>query len=503
MIHTEPAQLPPSGLAGLDAGWSRLVDAVDADGVRRRWHVLDSWTGDGDPRLTLLCVHGNPSWSYLFRELLRTAPSDIRVVAVDHLDMGFSERTGTLRRLDRRVDDLDAVARALDVTGPVVTVAHDWGGPISLGWAQRHLDRLRGVVLLNTAVHQPAGSPAPGLIRLVRSRPMLRPVTTATTAFVRGAFALSDERPDDAVRDGFLAPYRRADRRIAIGEFVADIPLEPEHPSAETLDSIAAGLTDLGDVPALLLWGAADRVFSDLYLHDLEARLPHADVHRYPRAGHFVSEDTDCLAAALDWIEALDGEPTRRATDRTEPSTLVPSRSGPPDSAGRPAIAEMTGASIDRSDFDALVEATANGLVGADVRPGDRVALMIPPGIDLAVTLLACWRAGAVAVLIDSGLGPRGMNAAMRSADPRFLIGIPRALAASRAMRWPGRRISTTATSAARARALGVDTDLETLRGGPGAALPQVTGGDVAAMAFTSGATGPSKGVLYTHARLA
>ncbi len=64
------------------------------------------------------------------------------------------------------------------------------------------------------------------------------------------------------------------------------------------------------------------------------------------------------------------------------------------------------------------------------------------------------------------------MNAAMRSADPRFLIGIPRALAASRAMRWPGRRISTTPTSAARARALGVDTDLETLRGRPGATLP-------------------------------
>ena len=165
----EPAVLPPAGLPGLDPAWSRLVSTRDADGVLRTWHVLDTGvTGTEDPALTLVCVHGNPTWSYLWRRVLAAAPGDVRVVAVDHLDMGFSERTGTVRRLAQRIDDLARLTDALGITGPVVTVAHDWGGPISLGWALAHRDQLRGVVLLNTAVHQPEGSPAPAAIRLAR-----------------------------------------------------------------------------------------------------------------------------------------------------------------------------------------------------------------------------------------------------------------------------------------------------------------------------------------------
>ena len=83
-----------------------------------------------------------------------------RVLAVDQLGMGFSER-GVPRTFAQRVDDLAALPAALDVAGPVVTVGHDWGGPISLGWALRHRDQLRGVVLANTAVHQPPAPPRP------------------------------------------------------------------------------------------------------------------------------------------------------------------------------------------------------------------------------------------------------------------------------------------------------------------------------------------------------
>ena len=146
--------------------------------------------------------------------------------------MGFSERSGRVRRLATRVDDLCALTDELGLDGPVVTVAHDWGGPISLGWAQRHRDQLVGVVLMNTAVHQPEGSPAPSLIRLTRSRPMLQNITVRTTSFIRGALAMSRPRPSADVQRGFLAPYLTADRRSAIAEFVADIPLDPGHPSA-------------------------------------------------------------------------------------------------------------------------------------------------------------------------------------------------------------------------------------------------------------------------------
>lgn len=491
--HVEPARIPPAGLEGLDPTWSRLVHVPGADGVGRTWHVLDR--GADDARLTLLCVHGNPSWSYLFRHLVARAPAGVRAIAVDQLDMGFSERTGRVRRLATRVADLCDLTDALGIDGPVVTVAHDWGGPISLGWAQRHLHQLAGVVLMNTAVHQPEGSPAPSLIRLARSKPMLRNVTVRTPTFVLGAVEMSRPGPGAAVRRGFLAPYRTAERREAIADFVGDIPLDPAHPSWDALTEIAAGLDSLRHTPVLLLWGPADKVFSDLYLHDLERRLPHAAVHRYPKAAHFVSEDADAVGAIVDWLGTLDRPAATpgAGSSADEPAESSPSQLGEVhgELGEKPAVVEMSGDrhTVTFAELDALVGATASGLAGAGVRPGDRVALMVPPGVDLAATLYACWRAGAVVVLIDSGLGPAGMSAAIKAADPAFLVGIPKAIAAARVLRWPGRRIST--------------TDLESLRRAPGP-LPAAPALDApAAVVFTSGATGPSKGVRYSHGQLA
>ncbi len=388
--HTAAAGVPPAGLDGLDQAWSQLIHVPLTDGVGRTWHVLDNEVADA--HLTVLCVHGNPSWSYLYRHLVRSAPDGVRVVAVDQLEMGFSERSGRVRRLATRVDDLCRLTDEMGIDGPVVTVAHDWGGPVSLGWAQRHLNQLAGVVLMNTAVHQPAGSPAPSLIRLTRSRPMLRNITVRTTSFIRGALEMSHPRPESGVRQGFLAPYLTANRRAAIAEFVADIPLDPDHPSAETLDAIAAGLHGLRDVPTLLLWGSKDKVFSDLYLHDLERRLPHADVHRYPKAGHFVSEDVDAVGAIVDWLSTVDrGRADVASGDAAPPSTLVDTHG---ELGDKLAVAELSGAAeqVSFGEYAELVERTAAGLVGAGVEPGDRVALMIPPGVDLAVSLYACWR---------------------------------------------------------------------------------------------------------------
>jgi acyl-CoA synthetase (AMP-forming)/AMP-acid ligase II/pimeloyl-ACP methyl ester carboxylesterase len=509
---TAAAELPPTDLSGLRPEWSRLVTAVDTLGVERTWHVLDN--GVTDVVGTIVCVHGNPTWAYTWRRVLETAPQGWRVVAVDHLDMGFSERTGTQRRLAQRIDDLCTVTDALQVSGPVVTLAHDWGGPISLGWALRHLEQLVGVVLTNTAVHQPAGSPAPSLIRLVRSRPLLGPVTTRTLTFVRGTLGLSRPRPPRTVRDAYEAPYLTADRRRAIGEFVEDIPLDPSHPSAGTLDAIAAGLTALADVPVLLLWGPRDPVFSDLYLRDLIVRVPHAAVHRYEGASHLVVEDADVAGAVRAWVSDLSpADRVAAAAGATDPGvaggsrplwSAIETRRGDDD----PAVVEMEGETVSASasfaDFAADVDALAAGLAVHGVRAGDRVALLVPPGIDLATAVYACWRRGASVVIADAGLGPRGISAALRSASPQFLIGIPRALAAARVLRWPGSRIAAGELTPARRRSLGVSTSMaELITFGRTALVPDGPADDAeAAVLFTSGATGPAKGVVYLHHQL-
>ncbi len=491
----------PRGLPGLDPAWSRHVRARDAEGVPRTWHVLD--TGGAGAHGTLLCLHGNPTWSYLWRRVIAEAPPGWRVVAVDQLGMGWSERTGP-RTLSQRVDDLGSLTAALGVTGPVVTLAHDWGGPVSLGWALAHRDELAGVVLTNTAVHQPDGAAAPALIRLARAPGVRQAVCVATPTFVRSATALSRPPLPRAVRDAFAAPYRSPGRRRAVGDFVADIPLDPSHPSAAPLDRIATGLEALGDVPALLLWGPRDPVFSDLYLRDLRARLPHADVHRYEGASHLVTEDAPRTARDVwRWVGDLAGRPPG------EPRPAVPA--GPPlwgglaEGAGddTPAVVEL-GPGGHRVSFDVLdrrVRDLAAGLAATGVRAGDRVALLVPPGADLTAAVYACWRAGAVVVVADAGLGLPSLGRALRGAAPEHVVGVGRGLAVARALRVPGRRIGAGPIDRPTLRALGARHGLADLaRLGAGRALPPPPDGDAeCAVVFTSGATGPAKGVAYRH----
>jgi acyl-coenzyme A synthetase/AMP-(fatty) acid ligase/pimeloyl-ACP methyl ester carboxylesterase len=506
-----------SGMPGVDPVWSRLVPAIDAEGVQRTWHVLDNHVA---PEVgTLLCVHGNPTWSYLWRRFLSCADPGWRVVAVDQLGMGYSERPNAPRMLAARIDDLDAITSELGITGPMVLAAHDWGGPISLGWAQRHLDQIAGLILTNTGVALPPNTGTPALIRLARSRMLRGLICVRTTTFVRTAAGLSWPPIPAEVRSALRAPYSSPQRRQAIAEFVADIPLESSHPSRATLDRVALGLTDLATVPTLLLWGPRDPVFTQRFLRDLQRQLPHADVHRYSRASHLVMEDAPCLAEdAWLWVRSNASTLSRGSTPvrpASEPAhDLVVGVAAGGDSS--PAIADLSDGRTRVISFAELkdrVDVLANGLRQVGVRPGHRVALLVPPGIDLPATVYACWQAGAVIVVADAGLGWRRMADALRSADPDYLIGIPAALAAAPALQLPGIRLLAGELPRPIRRLLGVGESVGELATGRdrSSTLADVERTDVdrngsgaseAAVLFTSGATGPPKGVIYRHRQL-
>lgn len=270
---------------------------LDLGGLR--YHYLDE--GAGRP---ILAVHGNPTWSFYYRELVKRFRVSHRVVVPDHIGCGLSDKPGDDRydyTLQRRIDDLCALVEYLDLTG-VTLVVHDWGGAIGFGWAVQNPGLVDRIVILNTAVfHLPEGKPLPWQLWLVRNTPLGSLLVRGLNAFARGAtrMAVTERRLTAEVRDAYCAPYDTWSSRIATLRFVQDIPLSEADPAWEPLTRTRDRLSVLADRPVLICWGARDFVFDDHFLDEWRRVYPHAEVHRFERAGHYVMEDASERILAL------------------------------------------------------------------------------------------------------------------------------------------------------------------------------------------------------------
>lgn len=244
----------------------------------------------------VVLVHGNPSWSFHFRSLVdRLATAGFRVLAPDHIGMGRSAkpaREDYPHTLARRVADFSAFMAEVVPEGPVTLVVHDWGGAIALTWAVAHPDRIDRLVLLNTAAFPlPGGTRLPLALRLTRT-PVGALAVLYANAFVRGATRLGVRRRlTRPVRRGYHSPYDRPSHRVAVLEFVRDIPVRPSDPAYDVLRDTERRLTMFRDRPVLICWGMRDFVLDADILARWEEIYPHAQVHRFTDAGHYVLED--------------------------------------------------------------------------------------------------------------------------------------------------------------------------------------------------------------------
>ncbi len=286
---------------------------LDRSGLR--YHYLDE--GRGGP---VVMVHGNPTWSFYFRELVLALRGNYRCIVPDHIGCGLSDRPDDSRyeyTLERRVDDLEALLDHLGLDSGVTLLMHDWGGMIGMGAALRRPQRIARIIALNTAAFlKPPGKHMPWPLWIVHRRSRLSALLVqGFNAFSWGAtFAATAKRLPRIVRRGLTAPYNSWSNRLAVLRFVQDAPLLPTDRSYALAEELDRRVGEFVDRPMLICWGERDWVFDHHFLAEWRRRFPDAEVHAFPDAGHYVLED------AADRIIPL----VRDFLQRTKPAAANP-----------------------------------------------------------------------------------------------------------------------------------------------------------------------------------
>ncbi len=273
-----------------------------AGGVKM--HYVETGAQDDDGRAnrpTVLCVHGNPTWSFTYRRVLAELSSQVRVVAVDHVGCGLSDKPQEYPySLEQHIANLVQLIVQLDLRH-VTLLVHDWGGAIGLGAGLRVLERIEGATILNTAAFPPPYIPwriAACRIPIIGNWAMRQ-----LNVFARAALKMTLHRLpklDENVAAGLIAPYSNWANRVAIARFVQDIPRTPRDPTWQLLADIEQQLSSYSTRPVKLLWGMHDWCFRPECLQRFQRLLPHAQTQELSDVGHYVMEEAaDEVLAAL------------------------------------------------------------------------------------------------------------------------------------------------------------------------------------------------------------
>lgn len=294
-------------MSSADAHWKRLYRFASNHFELQpsiRMHYVDQSPSSGlatpeqtqrsvsNPQPCILAVHGNPTWSFYYRSIVDEFSKSHRVLAVDHVGCGLSDKPQKYNYcLAQHTENLVRLIDALDLK-QVVMVVHDWGGAIGLGAAIQRIDRFAGLVVLNTGAFPPPYVP----LRIAACRlPLLGSFAMRyLNAFALAATRMAIDRLDrlePSVQAGLLAPYNSPTNRIGIDTFVKDIPLSRAHRTHPVLTQLQNDLPKLSHLPIRLVWGMKDWCFRPECLHRFESVWPNAVSKPLSDVGHYVMEE--------------------------------------------------------------------------------------------------------------------------------------------------------------------------------------------------------------------
>jgi haloalkane dehalogenase len=229
-------------------GFPYAPNYAEAGGLRL--HYLDEGQGE-----TVVCFHGEPTWSYLYRKMIPPlVEGGRRVVAPDYAGFGRSDKPTDRGwyTYDRHVELMTELLADIDVRDAVVVV-QDWGGPIGLRWAVENADRVAALVILNTGLF--TGRVSKGFMawRNFAERNPDLPIGFV----VNGATAT--ELPEDVVA-AYEAPWPNAESKAGAAQFPLLVPTEEGQPGAAEMRSVMDELSRW-DKPALVAFSDSDPVF--------------------------------------------------------------------------------------------------------------------------------------------------------------------------------------------------------------------------------------------------
>ncbi|MBA2664938.1 MAG: alpha/beta fold hydrolase [Bradymonadaceae bacterium] len=256
-----------------------------------RMHYIDE--GQGDP---VVMVHGNPSWSFYYRNLVNALSPTHRTIVPDHIGCGLSDKPDDAHynyTLSQRVEDLESLLESLGIRENITLIVHDWGGMIGMTYATHYPERIKRLVIMNTAAfHLPSAKSFPLPLRLARDSSVGSLLISHFNAFSRSAakVCVSEPMPPE-VAHAYTAPYNSPENRIATLRFVQDIPLQPSDRAYALVSETEQKLPTLAHLPILICWGGKDFVFDRHFLARWREIYPLAKVVEFDEAGHYVLED--------------------------------------------------------------------------------------------------------------------------------------------------------------------------------------------------------------------
>ncbi|MBI5119098.1 alpha/beta fold hydrolase [Candidatus Poribacteria bacterium] len=264
-----------------------------------RLHYVDEKPKGKSKAEPIVMLHGNPTWSYLYRNFVAPlVKAGYRCIVPDHMGYGKSEKSLDREEylLKKKIEYFTGVMDKLDLRD-ITLVMQDWGGSIGLGYAVEHADRIKRLIVMSTwAFVFPDDVPdeaIPPLLAMCRKPEIGETMLLACNMFIEGFLPLAivrKEKITPQLMAAYRAPFPDYNSRIPTMA-IQDVPLRADEPSYSTMKTIQEKLNVLS-VPTCLIWGENDHVFpSDTIVPIWQGVYPHSELHMIPRAGHFLQED--------------------------------------------------------------------------------------------------------------------------------------------------------------------------------------------------------------------